>query len=259
MATYAEEFFNHFDDNWEEIDMLIDLINSLEDEDPKLKTYCRILSVLMVANLEGYLTEVIRTLIKDINYHKFFCFTNNQMKRTYCLQFIPDGKGSDKRIAKLIEMLDTLEVKYNEAPFLFESSKNPKVSIIEKLFSKVCSTDFWGHICGGDIDDVFQNNIEDNEKYILLLKGRIKSGVSVFPYNIDKSDLGFNNKTNKINKESLWSMFIDEILKNRHQVAHGMNYNFTMNRNVIREQKEKIIILELLFTILVFEGALSRR
>lgn len=258
MATYAEEFINHFDENWQEVDMLIDLVNNLKDDDTKSKTYCRILSVLMVANLEGYLTEAVRTLIKDINYHKYFCLSNNAMKKTFCLQFIPDEKGNGRRITKLVEMFNGLDVKYNEAPFLFENNKNPKMSIIDTLFSRICGTDFWGYICGGEIDNVFQNNIEENEKYITLLKERIRNGVIVFPYNIDRRNLGFNDEVKKNNKECLWNLFINDMLNNRHQVAHGKNSNFTLNRNVIREQKEKIIILELVFTILMFERALDR-
>lgn len=257
MTTFADEFFSHFDENWQEVDMLMKLIDEMDDNDHRIKTYCRIISVLMVANLEGYLTEIVRMLIKDINYYGSFSSSNNVMKRTFCSQFIPDEKGNEGRLTKLVETFDGLNVKFNDDPFIFYN-KNPKATVIDKLFSKVGGENFLGYISQGDIDDVFQNDLSENEKYIKELKRRIEAGIKSFPYDINLNGLGFNDKPKKI-KECLWGSFINEILKNRHAVAHGMNFNGNLNINILNEQKLKIVILELVFTILLFNVAIARK
>ena len=210
----------------------------------------------MVANLEGYLQETIITLIKDINRYNAFPSTHYAMKKTYCLQFIPEEKGNEKRIARLIEKFDGLKIAYDEEPFIY-ANKNPKISIIESLYTRICGESFLGYISGNGIEDVFQNDIEANENYSKLLRKRISEGVKEFPYNIDLSGLGINVQSKTIRTECPWSVFINEILKNRHRVAHGVRGDLTVGRDKIKEYKGKIIILELLFTVLLFSKALQ--
>ena len=128
MSTFASDFLNDFDDRWSEVELLIQMAEQMEDEESKHQVLCRTTIVLIVANFEGFLNEILRCLIKDINTNHYFKNTSERMKRTYCTQFLADERGNDKRITKLVEKFDELDASYDIEPFLYENNKNPKAS-----------------------------------------------------------------------------------------------------------------------------------
>ena len=51
----------------------------------------------------------------------------------------------------------------------------------------------------------------------------------------------------------LWKTFLNQTLKARHNVAHGISFDNTMSIEEIKNTREKIVILEKLFAVLIFK------
>ena len=78
-------------------------------------------------------------------------------------------------------------------------------------------------------------------------------GVREFPYNIDISSIELNLSNNKVSDDCLWKTFLNQTLKARHNVAHGISFDNTMSIEEIKNTREKIVILEKLFAVLIFK------
>lgn len=79
------------------------------------------------------------------------------------------------------------------------------------------------------------------------------SSLREFPYNIDISSIELNLSNNKVSDDCLWKTFLNQTLKARHNVAHGISFDNTMSIEEIKNTREKIVILEKLFAVLIFK------
>lgn len=75
---------NELGKGWDEVNVLIQMAEQIGTDDDKYNVLCRAAIVLVVANLEGCLQEIIRCLIDDININNAFSISSNRMKRTFC-------------------------------------------------------------------------------------------------------------------------------------------------------------------------------
>jgi hypothetical protein len=254
VSTFASDFVDKFDARWDEVSILIKMAEELGEEDEKYGVLCRAAIVLVVANLEGFLQETIKCLIYDVNNNDAFSNTPNKMKRTFCSQFIEvDDKRNEKKITKMVELFEQTNIKYTLEPFLYENNKNPKASVIEKYFEEIGGKNFWGYITNCDIEKVFENDLLIVRNLLDKMKNILVSGVESFPYNIDISSIGYNLVGSKVTDECLWKVFLNQTLKARHDVAHGISLDNTMSVDEIKNTRDKVKILELTFAILVFK------
>lgn len=255
MSTFVSDFLSDFNERWNEVELLIQMAEQLEDDEPKFKVLCRTTIVLIVANFEGFLNEILRCLIKDINANHYFKYTSERMKRTYCMQFLPDEKGNESKITRLIETFDELDAIYNIEPFLYENNKNPKAAVIEKLFAEISKKKFFGYLIDCELEEVFQNEMSVILEHVEVLKDAVMIGTENFPYQLELEGLGFNLENRPAPNDCLWKVFMNETLKARHTVAHGISQDNTMALSEIKQTKEKIKILELSFAILILKNA----
>lgn len=253
MSTFASDFVDKFDARWDEVSILIRMAEELGENDEKYSILCRAAIVLIVANLEGFLQETIKCLVADINNNNAFLITSEKMKRTFCGQFIDVEKGNEKKITKMIELFEQCGVQYTLEPFLYENNKNPKASVIDKYFQEVGGKNFWGYITDCNIEKVFENDTDIVQNILDALKNNLIMGVKEFPYHIDISSVGYNLDNPKVSDECLWKVFLNQTLKVRHDVAHGISQDNAMSLDEIKNTSDKIKILELTFAILVFK------
>ena len=252
MSTIAFDLFQNFDARWTEVDLLLNMARDMEDSDPKYRVLCRASIVLIVANLEGFLNDVLKCIIKDINLNDYFKHTSYRMKETFCGQFIDiTDKSMKRKVSRLVETFDELHTQYTIEPFLYENNKNPKTSVIEKFFIQIGGKNFFGYITDCDIEKVFENDMDYNQGLIQSMKEILISGTDSFPYNIRLSEIPFNLENSAVNKECLWNTFVNETLKARHTVAHGISFEDTMTIEEILITIEKVKILELAFGLLI--------
>ena len=258
MSTIAFDLFQNFDARWTEVDLLLNMAKETEDINPKYRVLCRASIVLIVANLEGFLNEVLKCIIKDINMNDFFKHTSYRMKETFCGQFIDiSDKGMSKKIHRLIETFDELHTQYTIEPFIYENGKNPKASVIDKLFYEVGGKNFFGYITDCDIEKAFENDTDYNQNLINSMKEVLVNGTESFPYDIKLEQVPFNLENNSVNKECLWNTFVNETLKARHTVAHGVSLEDTMTMEEILKTIEKVKIIELTFGLLICKKCIS--
>lgn len=256
MSTCVSDFLDDFDTRWNEVNILIQMASEMDDNSAEFEVLCRGAIILMVANFEGFLTETIKCLIKDVNENRYFVNTSTRMKMTFCSQFIPEEKGVERRVNKLIETFDEVNPKYSIEPFLYENNKNPKALVIEKLFSELGGKNFFSHITNCDVEKVFENDSQFTNSFIEKTKNILQNGVIDFPYNIDVAEVGFNDGKEKVSGSCLWKDFINRTLQARHSVAHGLSQESSMSLPEIKSTRDKIKILELTFAILALDVAI---
>ena len=116
---------------------------------------------------------------------------------------------------------------------------------------------FWGYITDCSIEKVFENDNEFVSEITEQLSNILRRGVRDFPYSIDISSIEFNLSKNKVSDDCLWKTFLNQTLKARHNVAHGISFDNTMSIEEIKNTKEKIVILEKLFAVLVFKYGIN--
>lgn len=259
MSTFASDFVDEFDARWDEVSILIRMAEELGEENEEYSVLCRAAIVLIVANLEGFIQETIKCLIADVNSNNAFSITSEKMKRTFCGQFIDIERGNEKKITKLVELFEHLNVRYTVEPFFYENNKNPKASVIDKYFEEIGGKNFWGYITDCDIEKVFENDSDIIRNLLDTLRNVLVLGVEDFPYNIVLSSLGYNLSGAKVSDECLWKVFLNQTLKARHDVAHGVSQDNTMSLDEIKSTKDKVKILELTFAILVFKNGINDR
>ena len=258
MSTFASDFMDRFDARWDEVDKLIHMAGEIGDDDDKYNVLCRAAIVLIVANLEGCLQEIIKCLIDDVNNNDAFSITSRAMKKTFCSQFLDtESKGYERKAAKMIELFEQTNVNYTVEPFLYENNKNPKASVIEKYFEEITGENFWSYITDCDIEKIFENDNTIVFQLIDEVKNILKEGVKEFPYNINISEIHFNMSRKKISDDCIWKTFLNQTLKARHNVAHGISFDNTMSLEEIKNTKNKIVVMEILFAALIFKFGIS--
>ena len=259
MNTFASDFIAEFDARWKEVSVLIEMAEEIGQEEHRFNILCRAAIVLIVANFEGFLQEAIKCLIKDVNDNDAFSYTSTQMKRTFCSQFIdPEDKRNEKKVTRMVELFEEVNIHYTIEPFLYENNKNPKASVIEKYFKEIGGKDFFSYITNCDIEKVFENDLDFVSELINKMKKTLEEGTQTFPYNIDISTIGFNLAKEKASRECLWKVFLNQTLRARHDVAHGILLDNTITLDELKNTKDKIAILELTFAVLIFTVGLGR-
>ncbi len=109
MATFLSDFVQSLENNWEEVDTL--LLHAEEVKDINLKLYnalCRSVTILIVAHLEGFIKDLIKNIVQDINRNCEFSNIPEALKRTYCKSYLGSNldnkdKSYEAKIKKLIE------------------------------------------------------------------------------------------------------------------------------------------------------------
>lgn len=136
---------------------------------------------------------------------------------------------------------------------VIDGQQRLKASVIEKYFEEIVGRNFWGYITDCRIEKVFENDNEFVLEITTQLSDILTRGVREFPYNIDISSIELNLSNNKVSDDCLWKTFLNQTLKARHNVAHGISFDNTMSIEEIKNTREKIVILEKLFAVLIFK------
>lgn len=247
LGTFATTFIEDIEDRWKEIDLLIDQIKQQSKDDVK-NVLCRSTVVLLVAHLEGFIKEAASVLIKDLNQHIKFSEMPKSIQKTYCTYFLTiDNNGSTNNDlqGKLLEEFNKLNAKLIVAPFLFDRNKNPSPTIIEKILSNFGVKDFFRLINKSKLNIVFENNHSDTSKLLSELRKYTKNSIVSYPYKIELDKYELLIKEEKLKREdSLWIVFIDELLRKRHSIAHGSSFQNDIAVAELEDAKIKVQILQ---------------
>lgn len=249
MSTFAYDLFSNFDERWKEVYILLNMIDN-SDKQEEVDALCRANTVLITANFEGFISETIRMIISDVNRFGHFKDTPYKMKSIHCSQYIDiNDKNQKKRLDKLVNDFSDLNTKYVIAPFLYENNKNPKPKTVEDYFDKLGGKNFFSYITDCGLEIVFENDKELTHSLIQKLYTSLINGVERYPYLIDLTSIDFNLNNRKVN-DCLWITFLNQTLKDRHSVAHGMTLDSIATGAELHDIVDKIKVLELCFAML---------
>jgi len=256
MSTFLLDFTEALNSNWEEIDVLLDTAEPVKDSNISLyNVLCRSATVLMIAHFEGFTKDLIKSLIRDINDNCVFSEIPIAIKRTYCKKYI--GNNVDKSDKKYNEKINKLIEKFNDIggdisyePFLFPVNKNPNAYILNTIFKNAGIDNIFSCLHESDLEQVFfSDSINDLNSNLESIKLAVKNIVSSYPYCIEDEKYGLNKKSCPNN--TIWEVFIEEINKKRHAIAHGNEFNNSDDINELKKRKIKIMLLQQLLILII--------
>jgi len=208
---------------------------------------CRACCILIASNLEGFLKELSRSLVLDLNYYlKDFSKMPSIMQRAFCEKIIyfegvPDA-DHQKRTNQLIEFFtkNSVQIDLHAISYNQNANKNPSPSFIDTAFEKIGIHSMLNTLTDSRLEDVFKNNGALNYK-LLRDMSRYKSNLYTFPYRSTPPTYSFKQITKAEKKNmpnnTIWHNYIDEILTRRHSIAHGD----TLNNDTTAEQLDSDI------------------
>jgi hypothetical protein len=257
MTTFAYALVDSVDARWSEINLLIIEAESRSNNIDFYNALCRSISVLMIAQFEGFIKDTARAVIDDINKFSSFKEAPSALKQRFCRSFLEkeNEKGSEElqgRITKLIGMFDGLETQFTLEPFLVKDvqdhDKNPSPSVIDRITANFGVRDFFKSINGSDLDSIFSDTSSEIEKLKIKLRDHVILGIEHYPYKLKpiNFNIGLNTlETNVSSKKvrTLWQDFLDNMMARRHGIAHG---SISENPNSIEEIRNSLMKLEIL-------------
>lgn len=256
--NYLNILVSELESRWDEITILLKAAEEYKNTNMALHdAICRSVTVLMVANLEGFYKDLIKNTIDDLNDNYNFNDLSEPIQRQYCSNFL-DSQSSDKTknsLTKiLIEEFKILDSNINSKPFLYAKNNNPKPQVIESLFENLGINIVFKILKASRYELVFSEGNSYLEDKISDYIKELKDYSSNFPYQyIIKYFNTLKNTPTQRKERTLWEEFLDQLNKRRHEVAHGNDLNNIESVENLTFQKNKIIFLQLALIHIVIE------
>lgn len=189
---------------------------------------CRATAVLLASHLEGFLKDLARSIVLDMNYYlNDFSSLPEAMRKTFCEKIayyegVPKA-DVDKRVSQLQAFFSSSSVQIDMDAFRYKESpnKNASATFIDKVLSDLGVPNAVLSLKDSEFDQVFLGNVR---KHYLLRRDfiRLRSCLYNFPFRQLPTKYSFKRANSKTkNESSLWHEFIEALMDRRHRVAHG--------------------------------------
>lgn len=252
MNTFVKDGIVSLNQRLQEVDLILDHAKLHIDSNEHLyKALCRSAQVLLSAHFEGYLKDLVKNAIEDINQYSTFKKCNFDLKKKLCEYFIDPprdekhSKSNYNKVKELIEVFDSLNTKFKREYF-YADNKNPKATVLDNIAKQFGVDHFFKQLKKTKLDLVFSNTNPENVILCTQIKEYILASTETFPYAILLDFLEIN--PDKPAADNLWDPFLSELLKRRHDIAHGTETENTVGHSIIESDKVKIEILSYAFT-----------
>jgi len=136
-------------------------------------------------------------------------------------------------------------------PFLKKDNKNPTSKVIDAYAKKFGIKNFFKFIDSSEFDVVFQGSKYDMEEMQEKIYQHLSEKIKSYPYNINLEHFLFNNSTINKSTKTLWETFLEELLMNRHKIAHGIEVGSLSTHTELTEYISKVEILTYVFALIV--------
>ncbi len=236
-----------------EVNLILEEAESnFEVNDLLYKALCRSAQVLLSAHFEGYLKDLVKNSLEDINQYSSFKDSNFFLKKRLCDYFISAGKveksskENHQRTLELIEVFDSLQTKFKREYFFYSDNKNPKASVLDKVAEQFGVKDFFKQLKKSNLDLIFSNTNAENINVCLSMKNYLLATTENYPFTTTLDFLEIDEL--KIDSDNLWDAFLSNLLKRRHDIAHGTEIDNSAGHRTISEDKVKVEILMYAFT-----------
>lgn len=251
MNTFIKEYLSQLETQWTEVDVLISSASECENSNTDLfNAICRSTSVLIVAHMEGFVKDLTKNLIRDLNSNLEFKDVPRAVQNTCCKGYlgfdataIPRYQDSLEDMIQHLSLCSGYKIPYE--PFIFDKNRNPKPDSIQEVFKRLGSKDIFKSLHNSLFDEAFESDSR-LQRLLVIAKFYLKKSVSTFPYraSLDKCNL----KSDKYSGRTLWQEFLDEINKIRHAIAHGNTFSNDENIEALKRRSNKAKLLQLVLT-----------
>lgn len=245
IETAVYDFLETADDRWREIELLILKAEENKNDMEFYDALCRATIILMAAQLEGFVKDLIKAIISDLNDNVEFEVLPKAMKKTYIKYFVDND--NNHKINSLQDVFKEFRVKLQATPFLLDH-KNAAPGIIEKYVKNFGIEDFFSYLHNSALDILFENEVEHSNKLIEEFKSYLVERIKNFPYTTELDTYNLVKDSIKVNKRNredfLWVNFLDNLMQARHSVAHGSLFNNDLTIETLKDYKRKSKILQ---------------
>ncbi len=255
--TFVFSRLESIEERFQEVDLLLRFAEANQNDDKSYSTFCRSAHIILVAHFEGVIKEICRDVIDDINYNNTFDKVPSKIFATYCDYFLVkeknnefSSKGKNNLREKLLTAFGASRANLNAEPFIFVEGKNLAPAIIDTIFLRFGLKNFFWSLKNSDLDVVFEDSRTEIEQLENLLRNHIRENVIRYPYSVRKSIYTPDeNIFSQQKQKTLWEEFIDNFLKERHNIVHGQVINNPYNHENLNKAKIKIKIIIYVFII----------
>ncbi|WFQ78653.1 HEPN domain-containing protein [Xenorhabdus sp. SF857] len=256
MRPFTVNYISKLNDQWREIDCIIDLADEhIHNNIDTYNSLCRSAMVLCVSHMENFYKELVKNFISDIDKMDFKLLPD-AMKRQFCKQFVgyEDNKENNKKITSLINELENhgnFKISYDA--FMPSKNKNPKPSIIESICDNLGTKKIFEKLSGTIFDNVFSMTDKEIERFEKIIDTSVRKRLS-------KQKILDNfvliQKINSIQSKdrSLWESFFDNINTKRHDIAHGNVFENSTSTSELKVIKNKCKIFQKICISIIFSN-----
>lgn len=256
MRDFTVDYLNKLNDQWKEIDCIINLAASHENTNIEAyNSLCRAAMVLCVSHMENFYKELAKNTILDIKSVAFKKLPD-AMKKQFCRYFI-GGENSKDTNDKVLLLVSELE-NHDHFPLSYEiflpnKNKNPKPSVIESICHNLGTRKIFNILN----DTLFDNVFSMTEKEIERLEKKVDERVTkiiTHQRKIKTFLLKKENKNNSNGDRTLWESFFDNINTKRHDIAHGNIFQNSTSISELKTTKNKCKIFQKICIVIVFSN-----
>ncbi|HEL3815768.1 TPA: hypothetical protein UMY79_002665 [Stenotrophomonas maltophilia] len=202
---------------------------------------CRASSVLMAAQLEGFVKDLYKGVVDDFNYGvSDFSKRPVAMQVEFCRQIayyegVPES-DINSRIKALRNFfaVNPVQIQFGHFSYRESQNKNPGAGAVNSIFNKLGVPDVVSSIAGSYFEDVFRD--DSHAAYRVArecIRGR--SRLFIFPYRKSPSSYSIVHRK-KPAVDGLWGDYLEGIMMRRHAIAHGDTFeNSTTWENLARD------------------------
>ncbi|MFD1469463.1 HEPN domain-containing protein [Hymenobacter caeli] len=256
MSTFVNAGLISLNKRFNEVDLILKEAEvHFDKNEPLYDALCRSAQVLLSAHFEGYLKDLIKNALDDINNFSSFSASSPGLQRRLCEHFVispnedRNSKVSNEKIKKLQEVLSGLDIKFKKEYFSYDENANPKATILDKYAEMFGIKNFFNQLKKSRLDLVFSNTKSDNDIICVEVEQYLLISTMMFPYSTEINFLGIDDT--KSASLTLWDDFLSGVLKRRHDIAHGRELENSVHYSVIESDIIKIRLLVYAFTLFV--------
>ena len=228
MSTACFELAREIPSRLSELRILTSHARQSQDSDFGLyNVLCRSCCVLMASHIEGFLKDLTSSLISDLNYYSGgFDKLPEALQNTFCQQ-IAFYEGVEKRdvITRSKQLrsfftTNSVPVDLKAFPYRESNNKNASGNFIDSSLEKIGIPKVFNLFSNESFKVVFDNSHRSN--YLLYRKMKTSAASAFkFPYVDLKSFIADKPPKGESQKETIWHVFIEDVMNRRHNIVHG--------------------------------------
>lgn len=251
MPTFLQELITTTDLRWKEVELLIEEADKHDVGDVMYDSLCRSTSILMISHMEGFIKDLAKSLVDDLNRNLSFSDFPIPAKEAVAASYYSSAMTEEKdfrrfqmSLIKTLEDVSDFEVNVDAFLFAGNGNKNPKPDMILQVLRKFGVRDVFKHLHGSSYEDVFESSRAASRR-LSLLHRIVFRACNSFPYTASLTKSSGLISSN-YQGQTVWQEFLNNINSRRHQIVHGNTFENTTTVRDLRSTINNIRLFQLL-------------